>query len=70
MAVRGSELIGMADFQRGFQQKRYKREKRQNGGKAEGGNREVFVVKHLDGDRHGGGEAADLARHDRDRALE
>ena len=64
---KGGKLVGVPDFKQGFQAQGQEGEEGQDGSQGEGRNREVFVVKHLDGDRHRRGLAAYLARHDCDR---
>ena len=57
-AIRGSVLSSKRD-------QREQREQRRDG---EGGDEIIFIVEHLDMERHGVGFAADMARNDRDRA--
>ena len=62
--ARGGQLVGKPQFQNGLQPQRQEGQEGQDGGQGEGRDRYLFVVKHLDGDRHRRGLAPDLARHD------
>lgn len=68
VSVRCGKLVGVPDFQGGFQKERDKGQQGEDSGKAERRDREVFLILHLDRGRHRRGLAPDLARRDRQRA--
>ena len=59
------DLVAIAVFEDGFEHQRHQRQRRQQRGHGEGGDEIVLVVEDFDMQRHGVGQAANVAGHHR-----
>src|SRR3569623_37586 len=65
LSMRGAARILGAYFDDGLGNQGHQRQQRQQRGDGESGDEVVFVIEHFNVQRHGIGEAADVARHHR-----